>query len=96
MTASDRITTPVASRDEQQPLPIVRIVFDRIGRTHDVAPLDIFSDDPETICDEILKYARPHLRSHDVEVSVDTATWRGIFFCGFNNGGTFTVEWVTA
>lgn len=80
------------------------VTFDRIGRSRNVAPMTVQVEDadkasPEDIADGlaevIYKYARPHLRSRDVEVVVDLddleGPGKGYIFCGFNNGGTFTV-----
>lgn len=77
------------------------IVFDRIGRTHDVRPLDVeLPVEPEAtfadrIAELVFDYARPHLRSSDVEVTVDvdrqTGEGRGFISCGFHSGGRFTI-----
>jgi adenylyl- and sulfurtransferase ThiI len=69
-----------------------RVTFNRIGRNHHVAPLAVEATNADTIAEAVYRYARPHLASRDVEVSVDLATGQGQIFCGFNNGGTFTVE----
>jgi hypothetical protein len=68
-----------------------RVEFDRIGRTHDVAPLDVSAVDADALAESIYRYARPHLRSRDVEVVVDLEAMRGSILCGFHSGGRFTV-----
>jgi hypothetical protein len=72
-----------------------RLTFDRIGRNHDVAPLDLDLDDPDEIAEKVYRHARPHLRSRDVEVHIDLDAGRGFIFCGFHNGGTCTITAVT-
>lgn len=67
------------------------VTFDRIGRNHDVRPLTIGADDEAELAEAVYRYARPHLRSRDVEVVVDLEVGKGNIFAGFNNGGTFSV-----
>lgn len=67
------------------------VTFDRIGRNHNVEPLNVQSDGPNHLAEQIYHYARPHLRSRDVDVVVDLDAGSGHILCGFNNGGTFTV-----
>lgn len=71
-----------------------RVIFDRIGRSRDVAPLEMEIDvnGPNHLAELIHQYARPHLLSRDVEVVVDLEQGKGWIICGFNNGGTFTIE----
>jgi hypothetical protein len=69
-----------------------RVMFDRIGRKKEVAPLTVDARDADELAEHIYRYARPHLLSRDVEVSADLEAGKGIVFCGFNNGGTFTIE----
>lgn len=67
------------------------VSFNRIGRTHDVLDLAVATTNPDEIAGLVYRYARPMLRSRDVEVVVNLETMRGSIFCGFNNGGTFTL-----
>lgn len=67
------------------------VTFDRIGRNHDVAPLQATADDADELAEAIYRYSRPHLSSRDVEVVVDLEQSRGSIFCGFNSGGRFTI-----
>ena len=69
-----------------------RVTFDRIGRNHGVEPLTATAGDADELAEAVYRYARPHLASRDVEVVVDLAAGSGFIFCGFNNGGTFTIE----
>jgi hypothetical protein len=69
-----------------------RVTFDRVGRNHDVAPFEAEVVHLEDLAERIYKHARPHLRSRDVEVVVDEEEMHGWILCGFNNGGTFTIE----
>lgn len=69
-----------------------RVEFDRIGRTHDVTPLVTKADDADVLAETIYRYARPHLRSRDVEVVVDLQAMTGWIFCGFQVGGHFTIH----
>lgn len=71
------------------------IMFDRIGRNHHVAPLAAEAEDASRLAEKIYYYARPHLRSNDVQIVVDLEGGEGHIFCGFNNGGAFTVSEVT-
>jgi len=77
-------------------------VFDRVGRTHDVAPLKVAvpnhlldQDDgaaADFIAESVHQYVRRKLVSRDVEVIVDLDNRRGQIFCGFQDGGTFTIN----
>ncbi|GAA4059719.1 hypothetical protein [Actinomadura miaoliensis] len=75
-----------------------RVTFDRIGRTggrngtEPPAPLVARVLSADGLAERIYEYARPHLRSRDVEVVVDLEELRGSILCGWNNGGTFTIE----
>ncbi|MDM4721124.1 hypothetical protein QTQ03_25470 [Micromonospora sp. WMMA1363] len=69
-----------------------RIVFDRIGRTRDVPPLDAHAVDADHLAEQIYRYARRFLISKDVEVWVGMDHMRGGITCGFSNGGSFTIE----
>jgi hypothetical protein len=69
-----------------------RVTFDRIGRNHNVKPLTVEVDGPDHLASEIYHYAKPHLLSGFPDVVVDLEAGRGSILCGFNNGGTFTVE----
>jgi hypothetical protein len=68
-----------------------QVEFERIGRTHDVASLSATAADADVLAEVIYQYARPYLRSHDVEVIVNLQEMRGSIFCGFHSGGTFTI-----
>jgi len=67
------------------------VTFERIGRTHDVAPLRVAVKDADELAERIYRHARPYLRSSDVQAVVDLAEGRGFILCGFRNGGDFTV-----
>jgi hypothetical protein len=67
------------------------VTFERIGRTHDVAPLRVAVEDADELAERISRYARPYLCSSDVQAVVNLAEGRGFILCGFNNGGDFTV-----
>lgn len=77
----------------------VRISFDRIGRSRTqgiaVEPLVIESSDPDVIAEAVYRYARQYLGSRDVEVVVDMDALQVSIFCGFNNGGTGTIEHIS-
>lgn len=68
-----------------------RVTFERIGRNHNVAPLVTKAEDGEALALRIEKYARPHLRSRDVEVAVNLAGGSGYIICGMHNGGEFAI-----
>jgi hypothetical protein len=67
-----------------------RVTFARIGRSHDVPPLEVDARDAETLGAAIYKYGRKHLGSRYVDVEVDMENGRGEFFCGIRSGGTFS------
>ena len=67
------------------------VTFERVGRNHNVAPLTAHAVDADHLAEEIYRYVRPHLRSRDVDVTVDMAEGKGYIHCGFHNGGTFAV-----
>lgn len=68
------------------------VTFDRIGRNRAVPPLETASADADHLAEQIYVYARPYLLSSNVDVHVDLTVGKGSIFCGFNNGGTFTIE----
>lgn len=67
------------------------VTFERIGRERNLPPLVVEADGPDHLAEVVYHHARPHLVSRDVEVVVDLGAGTGQIFCGFNNGGTFTV-----
>lgn len=66
--------------------------FERVGRNHDVEPLDVAGGDPNYIAKQIHDYVRPKLASGDVEVIVRLDTLDGFIGVGFHSGGNFTLE----
>jgi hypothetical protein len=75
-----------------EPITSYRVTFERIGRDHDVAPLVTVATSADELAEVIYDYARPRLRSRDVDVYVDLEKQSGGILCGFNSGGTFTIE----
>jgi hypothetical protein len=70
-----------------------RVSFARIGRQHDVAPLEVTVDGPNHLAKLIFDYARPRLGSREVEVVLEEDMGSGwIFVGGFRTAGTFTIE----
>jgi hypothetical protein len=79
--------------------PAYRVTFDRIGRNHNVAPLDITRTDADAdyLARAIYTYARRHLASRGVEIYVDLEEdgrkGEGGIICGVaHSGGRFTIE----
>lgn len=77
-----------------------RVTFDRIGRNHDVPPLDTEATNADTLASAIYDYARPHLLSRDLEVDLflpdpdlpaGVPDGGGVILCGFQSGGGFTI-----
>lgn len=68
-----------------------RVTFERIGRNHSVAPLVAKAKSARELADHIYKYARPHLRSSDVDVFVELDAGKGFIACGMHTGGSFTI-----
>jgi len=63
--------------------------FDRVGRNHDVAPLELRCDDPDEMAFAIYNHVRRFLASSDIEVVVDLEdNPHATIFCGFNTGGS--------
>jgi hypothetical protein len=71
-----------------------RAEFDRIGRTHNVEPLEVELADGARVADQfaeaIDKYARRFLMSWEVEILVYSDGGGDIIVGGWRNGGTFT------
>ena len=72
-------------------MPRYTVTFERIGRNKSVPPLNVKAADADHLARFILKYAREHLRSRNVEVIVGD-DGKGFIACGFHSGGDFTVE----
>lgn len=69
------------------------MTFDRIGRRHDVADLEVEEATLDDVCRKVWQYARPKLGSHEVEVEVDLQKRTGtIVVGGARMAGTFTIE----
>jgi hypothetical protein len=69
-----------------------RLTFDRIGRDSNIDPLDVEADSADEISFAVYNYARPRLRSSELEVVSNLTEGRGSIFCGFQGGGSFTIE----
>lgn len=70
-----------------------RVRFTRIGRNRNAPELlatDV--DGPYHLAEKIHAHARPFLMSRDVRVVLEEDMGSGWIFCGFQTGGTFTVE----
>lgn len=69
-----------------------RVEFARIGRNHNVAPLETGPvDGPNHLEYVIQQYVSRHLVSRVIEVDVDVDGGTGDILCGFQSGGRFTV-----
>lgn len=55
--------------------------FDRIGRNHDVPALNIAGTAAE-IAEQVYRYAKPRLASHEIEVMIDLEEMRGMIIVG--------------
>ena len=65
-----------------------QVTFERIGRTHNVDPLDIADYlGPDDIANAVHKYARRYLASRDVQVIVSDDD-RVTIYAGMHVGGT--------
>lgn len=64
--------------------------FDRIGRNHDVEPLNV-AGDADAIAEQVFKYAYPKLMSRDVNVVVDLEQREATIFAGFHVAGRATL-----
>lgn len=52
----------------------------------------VWASEGDALAERIYRYARPWLRSSDVEVFVNFEKHCGFIMCGFRNGGDFTVD----
>lgn len=72
------------------------VQFDRLGRNKIVAPLVIDTHSPfhdeQMIEQHVLAYARRHLLSRDIDVSLDLDLGKGTVHAGIQTGGTFTIR----
>jgi D-alanine-D-alanine ligase-like ATP-grasp enzyme len=70
------------------------VTFDRIGRNHGVAPLEVkAAGTANSIAHEVYGYARKYLASSEVEVIANLDEMRGkIIVGGFRPAGDFTIE----
>lgn len=80
-----------APTEDFDPAGVWLVTFERIGRTHDVAPLRVAVEDADELAERIDRYARPHLRSSNVQAVVNLVEGHGFILCNFSNGGEFTV-----
>ena len=64
------------------------VTFERVGRRHDVPPLEV-AGDPDEIAEQVYRYARRFLGSKDVFVSVDLEQMTGSINAA--RFGTFTL-----
>jgi hypothetical protein len=71
-----------------------RITFERIGRNHSVAALDVTTDTINDLEMAIFRHARPHLASKGIDVEIDPHMTGGFVSCGGRNGGRFSLEQV--
>lgn len=87
---------PVATCPACVAAPTYRCTFTdgRIGRTHGVEPLTVRAADGDILAERVFAYARPHLRSRDVETFVNLDEMRGFVRCGFQSGASFTIDLV--
>lgn len=84
---------PYAGAPAEPAAATYRVLFDRIGRDHDIAPLIARAATADELAEVIYRYARPHLRSTHVDVSVDLDQMRGaVVVGGVRPGGDFTIE----
>jgi hypothetical protein len=70
-----------------------RVTWERIGRTHDVPDLDITTEDPDEIAEQIWRYARRYLGSRWYMCDVDLTT--GAVHIGGGRFGQGTIAAVT-
>ena len=69
-----------------------RVMFERIGSNHHVAPVFATVRSADHLASCIHKHARPHLMSQDYTVHVDLEKSSGFIVCGMHSGGNFTIE----
>lgn len=74
-----------------------RCTFDRIGRNHNVPPLDVphvteSESDDDALLEAVYRTARRHCGSREVEVLVNAEEMRGIIIVGYGRpAGNFTI-----
>jgi hypothetical protein len=69
-----------------------RVKFDRVGRNRTIGPLTANADSLDDLALEIFRYVRPHLRSRDLDVCINTDGASGFLACGMHSGGDFTIS----
>jgi hypothetical protein len=72
-------------------MPDYIVTFDRIGRDKQPPVMEVTAPDHFAVLDQIYKFARPRLRSNDIDVCVDD-DGTGTIFCGAQVGATFKVS----
>lgn len=72
------------------------VEFDRVGRNHDVAPLNIMATDADEAAFHIYTYVKTMLLSRGFEIQVNLETGTGSIIAGFHDAGTFTLTQVDA
>jgi hypothetical protein len=75
-----------------------RVTYERVGRhggrdgSKAPEPLTVWAIGADGLAEHVYRDVLPYLTSRDVEVAIDLESMRGQIFCGFNNGGGFTIE----
>ncbi len=69
-----------------------RVTFERIGRDHDPAPLELRARNADELALLIYRHVKGRLASDDIDVHVDLEALRGSILAGFHLAGTFVLE----
>lgn len=75
-----------------------RVTYERVGRhggrdgRPTPQPLTVWVVSVDALCERIAEDARPYLLSSSFDVLVDLEEMTGSIFCGFQTGGSFTIE----
>lgn len=75
-----------------------RVMYDRVGQrggsngSPPPPPLTVSADSLPELEELVVTDVRRYLRARFVEVDIDLETMRGQIICGFQSGGTFTIE----
>lgn len=69
-----------------------RVTFDRVGRNHNVEPIEVGAANPDQLAAEIWLRIRNKLASRDTGVTVDMDNMAGMIHAGVRNAGEFAIE----
>lgn len=67
------------------------ITFARVGRRHDVPPMQVCAEDAHELAGKVYRYVWRFLGSRDVDVAVNLEEMKGAVIAGTRDAGSFTI-----